>query len=92
MNDCCVRYVQHAMDCHIEWAHRVRDLVEGADDDVSAGSYLCAMEGRDHAGDPLGGTIRDLLDIVEGRKPCPWHGDVPEDYLAAMHATGMPKR
>lgn len=83
--DCCVRYVRHFMETQIEWAQRVHDLVGGdVEDALGISSYICAMDGRDYQGDPLGLTIRELLDIVEGRRECPWHGNVPENYLAVM--------
>lgn len=77
------------MDSHIELAQLVRENI-GSDDTFGISSFLCAMDGRDHAGDRLGLTLRDVLDIVEGRRLCPWHDRVPEDYLAAMRALGGP--
>ena len=47
------------------------------------------IEGYDHAGEPLG-TPRVMSGIYSRGEPCPWHDNVPEDYVAAMRAFGMP--
>lgn len=85
--DCCLRYVRHALDCRIEWATEARRLL--VDDPANASDYIHALEGYDHAGDPLG-IPRILSGIVDRGEPCPWHDRVPEDYIAVMQAMGAP--
>ena len=91
LSECCLRYIEHGLDCHISFAKAAREYlrkeIEGKFEFVR--SELAALENYGYDTEPIIGPVGMLSQIWRG--DCPWHENgVPEDYFHYMHRV-MPR-